>query len=211
MGVRKWYKLWILAGGTLLITLKFLKPKTFIVLAWNAIILYPFLTTDETHIWHLIPVYIPLALITSYGLWSLGEIGLSFFKKTINEKIIQALYLIGIVLIASIQIKTFYHEVIPQSKYTPDDVDISMKVSKYDKMIFLDDDYLPLAVYYSDREMKQMAYEPEEHKTLVNLFSSDEQDFVAITRSWAAGNLDAENLKYQILEQNESFSIVSRP
>ena len=211
MGVRKWYKLWILAGGTLLVSLKFLKPKIFIVLVWNAIILYPFLTTDETHIWHLIPVYIPLALITSYGIWSLGEIGLSIIKKTMNEKVIQTLYLIGIVIIASIQIKIFYHEVIPQSKYTPDDVDISMRVSQYDKTIFLDDDYLPLAVYYSNREIKQMAYEPEERKTLINLFSSNEQDFVAITRSWAVGNLDAEGLEYQILEQNESFSIVSRP
>ncbi|MDA1317485.1 MAG: glycosyltransferase family 39 protein, partial [bacterium] len=45
MGIRKWYKLWLVSGGVLLITLRFLRPKVLIVLLWNAVILYPFLTT----------------------------------------------------------------------------------------------------------------------------------------------------------------------
>jgi len=222
MGVRKWYKLWLLAGGSLILLFKFLKPKVFIVLVWNAVILYPFLTTDETHIWHLIPVYIPLALITSYGLWSLGSTVAALIKKAktplqstckkyVTNKAVQAIYVVAIIVIAGFQIKIFYHEVIPQNRYIADDVDISKRVTKYDQTIYLDDDYLPLAVYYSERNMNQMAYQPEEHKTLVNLFSSSEQNFVAIARNWAVGNLDAKGIDYKILEQNGSFSIVSRP
>ena len=107
--------------------------------------------------------------------------------------------------------KTFYYEIIPQNKYIPDDVDISMKVSQYDAHIFLDDDYLPLAVFYSVRTMRQMSFELEERHTLVNLFNSNNEPFIAITRNWALNNLKENNIQYKILEQNNSFSIITKP
>ena len=74
MGVRKWYYPWILALIYLLISRKFLKKEILIMLITNLIILYPFLTSEKTEIWHLIPVYIPLAVLTASGSYFL-EIG----------------------------------------------------------------------------------------------------------------------------------------
>jgi len=226
MGVRKWYYLWLLSTSYLVISLRFFKTNVAIMLFLNFVILYPFLTTDETQIWHLIPMNIPLALTISYGLWDLGErlvcISTGFVKaknriiilaKSIlqNQAILSGVYIIAILFIALWQFKIFYHEVIPSDKHIPDDVDISQRVSKYDDRIFLDDDYLPIAVYYSDRFMKQMAFEPQERKTLVHLFNSENEPFVAITRNWALNNLKENNIKYVLLEQNNSFSIVKKP
>lgn len=225
MGVRKWYYLWLISLSYLIITLRFLKKNVFLLLMLNIVILYPFLTTDETQIWHLIPMNIPLALTVSYGLWDLENWLICISTNLVKTKnstitlikrlmqhnlIISGVYLSAIVFIALWQFKIFYHEVVPGSKYIPDDVDISMRVSKYKSMIYLDDDYLPLALYYSDRHMRQIAFQPEERKTLVNLFNSENEPFVAITRNWALNNLKENNIEYVILEQNDSFSIVKK-
>jgi len=223
MGIRKWYYLWILSVGSLIVTLRCIKRNTFIILFWNAVVLYPFLTTDQTHIWHLIPVYVPLSLVTAYGLWELGNLILTVFKhvpvpaarklikKYLTETVVTTGYLFAIICIAAIQIKVFYTEVIPTARYITDDVAIALKAAKYDKTIYLDDDFLPMAVFYSGKFMTQMSFELEERHTLVNLFKSNEKNFVVITRSWAVQNLDNENLEYQILDENNSFAIVTRP
>lgn len=188
---------------------------------WNVVVLYPFLTTDETSIWHLIPVYVPLAFVTAHGLWNgwiwavkmLKKISIfnRFKKNVFHEFGIKSLYVLGFIIIAVIQIKIFYPEVIPQSHYISDDVDISMKAAKYSQQIFLDDDYLPIAVYYSGKNMKQMSFEFEEHRTLERLFQTEQNDFIAITRNWALTNLDNNKLPYVVLEKNNSFSIISKP
>jgi len=221
MGVRKWYYLWLASGAYLILFFRFMKKNISSLLLWNVVILYPFLTTDQTHIWHLIPVYVPIALIISFGIWDGGKLIVNYIKhfkiplmirfNLLHDWVVKGIYLGVIVFIVFLQVKIFYSEVIPQYRYTPDDVDISQRAGKYDSTIYLDDDYLPLAVYYSDQAVHQMAYEPEERKTLVNLFKSENEPFVAITRNWALNNLEENDLEYKILEQNDSFSIVTKP
>jgi len=221
MGIRKWYYLWIISAGYLILFCRFLKRNIFILLLWNVVILYPFLTTDQTSIWHLIPVYAPLALVISYGFWDMGLLFLKLLQsfkithfkklKLLNKNLLKFGYLCGFLFIVFLQIKTFYPEVFPQNIYIPDDVDISMKVSRYPQKIYLDDDYLPLAVFYSNRFMNQMAYESEDRRTLVKLFKNEKESFVVITRNWAVDNLMKNNLSFKILEQNDSFSIVTKP
>jgi len=226
MGVRKWYYLWLLTMGYILVSFRFIKKNVLPLLVLNIVILYPFLTSDETQLWHLIPMYIPLALTVSYGLWDLEErlicilnnllrvnnSAFSFIRKLLkNTIVVSGVYVCAIMFIAFWQMNIFYHEVIPESKYTPDDVDISQRVSKYDETIFLDDDFLPLALYYSDKHMRQVAFELGDRKTLVALFNNEDEPFVAITRNWALNNLKENNIDYALLEQNDSFSIISKP
>lgn len=223
MGIRKWYYLWIVAIGGLIVTLRFIKRNAFVVFFWNAVVLYPFLTTDKTHIWHLIPVYVPLSLVTAYGLWELGNVSISIMKKIsitplqkpikkfISEKVITTVYLLVFVSIAAMQMNVFYKEVIPNSRYVTDDVAVAKAAGKYDQKMYLDDDFLPMAVFYSDNFMTQMSFQPENKRTLVNLFKSKEKNFVVITRIWALQNLEAEGIEYRILEENNSFAIVTRP
>lgn len=207
MGVRKWYYIWLAAIGFLLLTLKFIKRNVFVILVWNFVILYPFLTSQETQLWHLIPVYIPLAFISSVAVYE-GIKMLNWLKK---ETITNFLYLSFFVVLAIIQVKVFYKEVYPAAKYTPDDVAISKAAIKYKKTIFLDDDFLPIAVFYSGKNVRALQYESDDKKTLIQLFNSDEKNFVAITRNWVSVQLDKANVKYNLLEKNNTYSLVSRP
>jgi len=231
MGVRKWYYLWLLAVGSILVTLKLVKKSYMLLFLWNFVILYPFLTSDKTQIWHLIPVYLPMSLIIASGLFLGGETLFLYLlktgghlmrkhKKTANiikklqgreNLVVTAPFLIFFVILTTIQVKGFYKEVFPGSRYVPDDVDISKRVGKYRQKIFLDDDFLPIAVFYSSKPITTLISLPDEKKSMVKLFESNEQDFVMITRNWAVDGLKAENLPYKILEKNNSFSIVSRP
>lgn len=223
MGVRKWYYIWIVAALSIIFTFNFLKKPFFFLFIWNLIILYPFLTTEKTHIWHLIPVYLPMCLIIAVGIYYLKDEAITILKKInflrkikfikiITKPIItNSLYFLFFIILALIQIKIFYKEVIPNSRYIPDDVDISKKVAKYNKKIFLDDDFLPIAVFYSGKDITPVIDLPDEKRTMARFFKSDEKDFVMITRSWAIDNLVVEKIPYKILEKNNSFSIVTRP
>lgn len=220
MGVRKWYYLWIASLVYLVLRLKFLKKEVFLLILWNLFLIYPFLTSEKTELWHLIPIYAPLALIISYAFYDLSQWVFHLFQnldmtrkkyhRFINMKIVHLGYAICFIYIACVQVKIFYTEVFPTTRFTPDDVDISRRAGEYNKQIYLDDDYLPLAVFYSGKFIKQMAYEPDERKTLVKLFQSDTKNFVVITRNWALENLKKENIQYRVLEKNNSFTILTK-
>lgn len=226
MGVRKWYYLWLVATAFLAITFKFLKKQFFFLFLWNTIILYPFLTTSQTQIWHLIPVYLPMALLIAVGFYYGIESGYKVFRHSglprirfwshrfalpQNDSIVNMVYVLFFVIIAFIQIKIFYPEFYPNGHYIPDDVRISKSAAKYNQQIFLDDDFFPIATFYSGKDMKPLIDLPDKERTMVGFFQSDKKDFIVITRNWAVDNLKAAKIPYKILEKNNSFSIVSRP
>ncbi|MCL4374675.1 glycosyltransferase family 39 protein [Patescibacteria group bacterium] len=219
MGIRKWYYFWLLGGGFLLVSLAFLQKPVATVLLWNLLVFYPFLTTDKSQIWHLIPVYLPLVLIGAGGVYRLGGVCFRLAKKLVpaglrrffRETVFQSLYLLLFGAVALLQIKIFYPEVIPTTRYVPDDVAISEKIAAYPQTHYLDDDFLPIAVFYSGASIKPLIEMPDEKRTLLRLFRSDEKNFVAITRNWAIDGLKVNSIPYKVLEKNNSFSIVSRP
>ncbi len=205
MGIRKWYYIWFIGiiGLFFAIFIKKTRRLPIFLLLWIIVVLYPFLTAEQTELWHLIPLYIPISIIIAYGLEIINPLGL-------------IPYVAGFLIIAAIQIKTFYAEVIPANKYTPDDVAICQSASKYTQTVYLDDDFFPICVYYSNRRLMSI-YSPAtfgedpELNTMVKLFKSDRKNFVVITRSWAVNNLEVEKIPHKILEKNGSFTIVSRP
>ncbi|KKQ01978.1 MAG: hypothetical protein US11_C0002G0037 [Candidatus Roizmanbacteria bacterium GW2011_GWA2_36_23] len=216
MGVRKWYYLWIAGITSLLVTLRFFKKNVFFLFLWNFVILYPFLTSDKSQIWHLIPVYLPMSVIIGaggyYGVELMKSIILKLKIKIISQfnMLLMPIFLILVFLIALQQIKIFYPEVYPNSKYTPDDVDISKRAGKYKQPIYLDDDFLPIAVFYSNKPIITVISLPDEKRSMLKFFQSDAKDFVMITRNWAVDSLKLGDIPYKILEKNNSFSIVSR-
>lgn len=220
MGIRKWYYFWIFALVFILSTRLFFKKNVAFLLLWTITVLFPFLSSEKTEIWHLIPVYLPLSITTAYGLYSLIEYSFDFIKKLkitsfTYKRNLNTLYMTNlsffclVCLVAVFQIKTFKDEVIPKSLYTSDEVDISLKLKKFDKKIYFDDDFLPIAVFYSEKHLMPVSYIPS-YKTLLGLFKSKEKDFVVVTRSWAVDGLKVNNLGYKVLAENKSFYIIGR-
>ncbi len=208
MGIRKWYYLWIAALGVVLVTRDFLKKEIAFLLIWNLLVLYPFLTTTQTEIWHLIPVYLPIVLLTAYGWHRLLTI--IPFKEYMTY-----LFIFIFVVIGALQVKTFAAEVFPANKYTPNDVAISKASHSLSETVYLDDDFLPMAVFYADRQVYPirelplygiMGIEP----TLTDFYNSKNLNFAVITRSWVTGLFDERKIPYTVIEKNNEFVIMTR-
>lgn len=227
MGVRKWYKLWILAILAILISGKFLKKEYFSIMLWNGIALFPFLSRSETHIHHLLPIYLPLSILTASGIYVFFNIFFSLAFKILSNRVkilktkylkkaISVSYILFFIIIAAIQVKIFAWEVFPVYKFTPDNVLMLEKVNKYKGKTYLDDDFFPVAVFYTDRKIYPMYDlgtfgETSDKKTLVDLFLNEDEKFIVITRTWALDHLKEKNIRYKVLEKNKSFAIATKP
>ncbi len=211
MGIRKWYYIWIASVGLIMITFRFIKKEFFMLLLWNLIVLYPFLTTNETHIWHLIPVYLPMSLLIAGGVFWGKELFIKITKLKKLDWLANILYISFFIILAGIQIKVFYKEVYPTSRFTPDDVDISKKAAKYTVPIYLDDNFTPVAVFYSGRNIYSLIDLPDPNKKAIPFFENQTGDFVLITRNYILRELDTAGLKYKILDSNSFLSIIKKP
>ncbi len=201
MGIRKWYYVWLFTVIYLIIRFKFIKRQVFFLFLWNLIVFYPFLTSEKTELWHLIPVYLPISLIIAYGMYD--------FLSLLPYK--SAFYAIFFAIIFLIQVKNFWPEIIPRSKYISDEIDISRKAAKYHKTIVLDEEFLPVAVFYSGRNIIQIVYYPNiSNHTLVDLYQLKDKDLIVITRQSAVDSLTNANLAYKVLEKNNSFLILKK-
>lgn len=210
MGIRKWYYIWIAAVSFIIITLRFIKKEFFLLILWNFIVLYPFLTTNETHIWHLIPAYLPISLIISGGVFWGKELFIKITKLKKLNWLANVFYILFFLFISSLQVKNFYKEVYPTSRFLPDDVDISKKAAKYTVPIYLDDNFTPVAVYYSGRKINSLIDLPDPNKKAVPFFENQQGEFVLITRNNILREFDTAGLKYKVLDSNSFLSIIKK-
>jgi hypothetical protein len=211
MGIRKWYYIWLAVLGLIIITFRFIKREFLFLLIWNLLVLYPFLTTNETQIWHLIPVYLPISLLVASGVFWGKELFVKLTKLKKFNWLINIFYILFFLFISGLQVKNFYKEVYPTSHFIPDDVDISKKAAKYNVPIYLDDNFTPVAVFYSGKQMHSLIDLPDPNKKAVPFFENQTGEFVLITRNNILRELDNAGLKYKVLDHNSYLSIIKRP
>ena len=109
-----------------------------------------------------------------------------------------------------IQVYNFRKEVFPESRYITDQVDISKKLAKYNKKIFLDIDYLPVAVFYSGKQIETLVYEASGEATFARLFKEDNGNVIGVTKNWVIEDLMKKNFPLTRLEKNNTYSIISK-
>lgn len=241
MGVRKWYKVWVLAStllGLHIITTCIGHISTFSkrsnkrdsllnllhadigLLIWNCVILYPFITTDQTQIWHLIPVYAPLAVVTARSVFVLfaylfREIpeylfkNMTIFSSSWYTKAMSTVYLIMFIGLSVWQIRIFYPEVIPTSRFTPDEVSILQFAETVDsETILVDLDYFPIASYYADKRV--VIYERLEGpaQTITNAFSKSESAIMMLKNETVQEYLISQEEDIELLKKNDTFSLI---
>ncbi len=243
MGVRKWFYLWqisviYMVALSIIKTLKLgmymsklkilwkeakkyaeeMSPIIFVLL-WNIVVLYPFLTTDLTQIWHLIPVYPSAALMVAFTFHSLVIFGINILKilskrfprikVLLLPKVYYALYLIAFIGLGIIQFKIFSNEVFPTSKNESDEIKILKAARKYDN-IYLDRNYVPIGVYYSGKNVTEIPRESSDEKTILYFFKTDGPKATIVTTNSAVDAFSKLNVPYRVLEKNKSFSIITK-
>lgn len=202
-GIRKWFYPIILATLSSIAFLK--KEKNLIPLyVWIVILLYGFLTNQKTEIWHLIPLYPPLALILSFFIYKVWE----FWK--VSKPFAGTLTVITILAAALFQINNFKGE-IKLFDHDKSGLSQSAKAAKnLPEPLYLDTDVsIPaVAAFYSDKYVNVIPYQKAPANNLKGTFQYQQRPFLLIVEKWKLDLDKIDPKDYQIISQNDSFVLV---
>jgi len=213
MGIRKWYYIWIISLLYLALTLKIFKKNVAYVIFWQLIVFYPFLTSEFTEIWHLIPVYLPISLTIAYAVYD----GLKRALKLASRffPLPATVYLLFYLVIFSssgfIQLQNMWKEIIPANPgYIPDEVDIATQAQALAGTLYLDYNWGPRASFYSGRPAGGLGFLPDDGHRLRNLYISRTGPFQIITNPNNLVDLDSNQINYHLISRNNSFVLLGK-
>ncbi len=209
-GVGKWFKLIILGSfaglGLAFWKLKYRHSFGF-VLVWAIIIGAPFVTSSRTEVWHLLPLYPPLMLLSAGALVGILDIFLNAFKfKKIVQIFCSMLLVTGTLSIAAYQINQFWKLVVPDKNVTSDEADISKKAAGISKEIYLKEVFLPAAVFYGQAKVWPIGFRPNAYQSMVVDLS--EKNSVYVVTNLDLAQLQQDKIEVELLDQNGSYSII---
>lgn len=189
-GISLWYKPFLISFvGSLF----FLKKKSFrILFLWLTIYFFFFFTSDKTELWHFIIIYPTIALFISAFLWTL-------FKPV--KFLAFILPFLIIIYFGGRTVKGLYKDIV---KNQPVNAEILLsKVAKENKgTIYIDDEYWPAAVFYSERKVISIPHSVNSDiKTVTTLFQKYPSPFLLLTKQWILDREKVNKNSYKILKQ----------
>lgn len=196
-GIRKWYypSLISFVGSFFFI----LKNKNLIPLyVWLVILFYGFLTNSKTEIWHLIPIYPPLALIIGFFLDKIVTIVVK------NKKLASAIVILPVLALSIYQIYSFKGEIKLFDRQKDGVAETARAARGLSEKLFLDTDlYTPaVATFYSDKPVSILKLEQSPANTLQGIFQNGEKPFLLLTEKW---KLDQDGVKPQNYQQLKEY------
>lgn len=201
-GIGKWF--W---PGILAIFLgPFLRQKRFFILTIFFLSFFlPFLTSNKGHIWHLIPAH-PIMILAFIGFMYI------VMDKVLNLKVNNNFKTLGIISFifiivgyhSFIQMRRIWYEFVDINPFISDEAILSKEAGKYPQKFYMDGDFGPTAVYYSEKKVEQIR-----NDRLKQLFDTEEE-FILITGNW---RLEAEKIpenKYKIIKRDRDKVLLLR-
>lgn len=222
MGVLKWYKVWIAALAWIVARFAFAKgqrKQIGLLVLWTCGLLFPFLSSPETELWHLIPLYLPMSLTIGYAVndginFTQTQIYSRFKKLKKFTRFLPHLAFSCIMIISVLQFRSIWKEIIPEYRYTSEQIQLAKKAGTYDMKIYVDGDFQQAATFYAGKDVTRIRdaaqNDPEYKNTLIGQFRTDEEEFVVITIWWAAEKLDELNLEYTEYDRLGDFVLIGR-
>lgn len=204
-GIQKWFYIFIPA---LFGSFFFIKNnKSLISLSvWTAILFVGFASNNKTEIWHLIPLYAPIALITANFYYLLKEVTLkniaSFLRFKYLPLLSTAAYIISFLFIAAYQINGFKNgiKLIGQDK-SPIAV-LATEAKNYNEPLYLDTEVAvpATASFYSGKSVTIFRLRPE-NNSLESLLSNEDSSFLLITEKWKLELDKISSEKYNVISE----------
>lgn len=192
-GVGKWFWPGIAAVSAVF----FLRQKRFLILSLFFFTFFiPFIFSAKGHIWHLIPLY-PIMILSFFGV---SYVILKRFVK--NECLILLFFLIIAGYVSFLQTRRSWYEFIDVPAFVSDEEVLSTEAGKYQYDFYIDGDFLPAAIFYSGKNVKQIMVDE-----LPDLFKQ-EKPVLLITYQW---RLDGEQISkdnYQVIKTDRDKMLI---
>lgn len=142
-GIGKWF--WP-GVGSVFATLLIGKRSFYILSVFCLCFVAPFLLSNKTQIWHLIPLY-PFMILSFFGF--------AYFisMRITNNKFLASGAIIAISLYFTfILVKGEWNQFINIPAYISDEQILSTEAGKYSEPLYVDGDFVPAAVFYSGKD-----------------------------------------------------------
>lgn len=210
MGILLWYKLFLLA---FLFGIIFLKDKGLrSIYLWIAIFLILFSTSGKTELWHLIPVYPAIALLIPSIFAKLGFSSFSFLNRFLRKLkfplfphvLVKTTVPLLVLLVVSFtglrHVKGLGHDIVKVSPPSQEEI-LARELSKYEGDIFFDDDYLPVVVFYSGRQVSLQ-------RNILGVFEKAPRPFLFLTKRWLLEKNKIGEDEYEVLFESGERVII---
>jgi len=189
MGILLWYKPFLVSlAGSLL----FLKNKSFRVLfLWLLPYLLVFSLSAKIELWHLIILYPVVALI------------IASFLTEVAKRIPLAYPLVFLFLVwnGNRIVSGLYKDIVKNQPLN-DEVELSRLAGQKENLIYIDDDYWPAAVFYSQKKVYSIPHSTDTKiKTVNQLFLEEKRPFLLITKDWILQREEISPENYLVLKQ----------
>ncbi|MBI4058857.1 glycosyltransferase family 39 protein [Candidatus Microgenomates bacterium] len=183
-GVGKWFWPGILGLILGILTLQ----KRFLILTVFAMIFFmPFLFSERGQIWHLIPLY-PILTLVFFGL------AYVLIEKVIKNKWLVSLMVLSVgIYFSFMQIRQAWYQFVDIPAFVSDEAILSSKAHNYPYRFYIDGDFYPVAVFYSQKNVQQIW-----STAIPEIFNQKEQSLLITKQERLDGAKIAKN-RYQVL------------
>ena len=209
-GVRKWFYPFAFAFFASVIFIK--KEKILLsIYAWVLILLFGFLSNAKTEIWHLIPVYPPLALLAAYFSYKVKDVVFKLIadNKKIWYKLSNAAYLIMFFSVASFQIFLFRDEIKFFGREISPIAYLAQKARDYPQDLYLDTEVaVPAAAsFYSGKNVTVFRLEAG-NNSLPSLLTGEARQLILITETWKLNLDNIPTESYEVLAEKDGHVLI---
>jgi len=195
MGILLWYKPFLVS---LFVSLFFLKNKSFKVLyLWLLPYLLIFSLSSKTELWHLIIIYPVVALLIAAFLQNISKI----------VPLAPFLILIFVIWTGGRIVKGLYKDIVKNQPLN-DEVILSRLAGKNEGVVYIDDDYWPTAVFYSQKNVVHLVHAG---LNLPEIFEKSEKPFLVLTKKWILERDHIDSKNYEILEKIGERVLIKSP
>ncbi len=203
-GIGKWYKL-LLVAIPLSMFCCFQQRKSnyfnFVVLFIWGLGFSPFLISNKTEIWHLLPLYPVVALLIPLSLFTTLHLVLP--KLVLLKQVL----LLGFLFLAGYQFYQFANLVYFKEPVYSAEKDISVKAKGYEKL-YLMETFYPASVYYSQKHIEPLQWDKNAYEKMLDLIAQKDGS-VFIINGNTKQQLESNNVKFSVLDQNNSYYLIS--
>ena len=202
-GIRKWYYPALIASVGSLFFIS--KTKNLIPLyLWLTILFYGFLTNTKTEIWHLLPIYPPLALLIGFFL---DKIVSAIIK---NGKVASLLVVVPILFVSLYQIYSFRNEVKLFGNQKDGVAETAKAAKGRSEKLYLDTElYTPaVATFYSDKTVSILKLQPKPTNSLQGIIKYGEKPFLLLTEKWKLDLDGVDPKNYEILSESQGHLLI---
>lgn len=214
-GIRKWYYPALIS---IAVSLFFsLKNKNLIpLLLWVLVLLYGFTNNAKTEIWHILPLYPPLALLTAYTATVFMNFCIKIvnrylkFNKSYTMTISSALVLMPFLLVSIFLINSFKNEIKLFDKNMSGLSEVSKAARGKNETLYLDSDLDVPAVTAFNSQKKVILFRknPAPYNSLKTFVESAPKPFLLITEKW---KLDLDGIaeqNYKVLKESKGYMLI---